>query len=69
MKSSNVKNIVFVSTAEVYGLPSYVPIDENHATSLNESSSSFARCNIMVERLLDEINSFENVLINFGTNK
>lgn len=63
MKSSNVKNLIFVSTAEVYGSPSYVPIDENHATNLNESSSSFARCNIMVERFLNDINMFEKVLL------
>lgn len=30
MLNNNIKNIVFSSTAAVYGLPQYLPLDENH---------------------------------------
>ena len=29
----NVKNIIFSSTAAVYGNPQYLPVDENHQTN------------------------------------
>ncbi len=63
MKSSTVKNLVFVSTADVYGSSSNKFIDENHNTNTNESSSIFARCNIMVEKLLGDISSDQKVFL------
>ena len=33
MVKNNVKNIVFSSSAAIYGIPQYIPIDENHPIS------------------------------------
>ena len=33
MLKNNIYNIIFSSTAAVYGLPEYVPVDENHPTN------------------------------------
>ena len=33
MSSYNKKNIIFSSTAAVYGNPQYLPVDENHQTN------------------------------------
>ncbi|MCL2800686.1 MAG: UDP-glucose 4-epimerase GalE [Treponema sp.] len=47
---ANVKNIVFSSSAAVYGEPQYLPIDENHPTN-PENFYGFTK--LEIERLLE----------------
>jgi UDP-glucose 4-epimerase len=52
MKSTEVKNIVFSSSATVYGDPQYLPIDENHPTS---ATNSYGRSKLHIEEMLKDV--------------
>jgi len=47
---NDVKNIIFSSTAAVYGEPQYLPIDENHPTS---PANYYGFTKLEIERILD----------------
>jgi UDP-glucose 4-epimerase len=47
---ANISNIVFSSSAAVYGEPDYLPIDENHPTS---PTNFYGFTKLEIERLLD----------------
>ncbi len=49
MDATGVKNIVFSSTATVYGIPEYLPYDENHPL---QPESPYGRSKLMVENML-----------------
>ncbi|MEG0570396.1 MAG: UDP-glucose 4-epimerase GalE [Oscillospiraceae bacterium] len=53
MLKHNVKNIVFSSSATVYGCPQYVPIDENHPLS---TTNPYGSTKLMLEQILTDIN-------------
>ncbi len=49
----NAKKIVFSSSATVYGVPEYVPIDENHP--LGTTTNPYGETKKMIERMLTDI--------------
>jgi UDP-glucose 4-epimerase len=52
MSVSGVKNLVFSSSATVYGAPCYLPIDEFHPTI---PSSPYGRTKLIVENILADV--------------
>lgn len=52
MKLSNIKSLVFSSSATVYGNPQYLPIDENHPTS---ATSAYGRSKLHIEEMLKDV--------------
>lgn len=53
MIENGVKNIVFSSTAAVYGNPQYTPIDENHP---NIPINPYGRTKLMMEQVMEDYN-------------
>ena len=55
MKESGVRNFIFSSSATVYGVPQYLPIDENHPTG-QRITNPYGRSKHFVEEILkDEV--------------
>ena len=52
MSDFGISDLVFSSSATVYGSPLYLPIDENHPTNPN---SNYGRSKLMVENILQEL--------------
>ena len=52
MKITGVKNLVFSSSATVYGEPNYLPIDEDHFV---ESINPYGTSKLIIERILSDI--------------
>ena len=52
MEASNVKKLVFSSSATVYGDPQYLPIDENHPTN---PTNAYGRTKLHIEEMLKDI--------------
>ncbi|KIF82730.1 UDP-glucose 4-epimerase GalE [Noviherbaspirillum autotrophicum] len=52
MDSCGVKTLVFSSSATVYGNPQYVPIDENHPTSV---TNPYGRSKLHIEEVLADV--------------
>ena len=53
MKEFSVKSLVFSSSATVYGVPEYLPIDENH--SVGACTNPYGRTKYFIEKLLEDI--------------
>lgn len=53
LKEHNIKNIIFSSTAGVYGNPTYVPIPEDHE---KKPTNPYGESKLMSERLLEWYN-------------
>lgn len=51
MLSSNVKKIVFSSTAATYGEPEYIPIDEKHPQN---PINPYGQTKLMIEHIMDD---------------
>lgn len=56
MKSTKVKNLVFSSSATVYGDPQYLPIDEDHPTS---ATNAYGRSKLHIEEMLKDVANSE----------
>lgn len=56
MKSTNVKTLVFSSSATVYGDPQYLPIDENHPTN---ATNPYGRSKLHIEEMLKDVANSE----------
>ncbi|MDN7241673.1 UDP-glucose 4-epimerase GalE [Planococcus sp. N028] len=52
MKKHNVKNLVFSSSATVYGKPNQVPIDETFPIS---ATNPYGRSKVMIEEILNDL--------------
>jgi len=52
MNASNVKTLVFSSSATVYGDPQYLPIDENHPLS---ATNAYGRSKLHIEEMLKDV--------------
>lgn len=52
MKDANVKNIVFSSSATVYGLPKSLPIQENFPLS---ATNPYGQTKLMIEQILQDL--------------
>ena len=57
MKIANVKNLVFSSSASVYGEPDYLPIDELHRV---ESINPYGQTKIIVEEILSNLVKYDD---------
>jgi len=52
MSESNIKTMVFSSSATVYGEPQYLPLDENHPTS---ATNPYGRSKLHIEEILRDV--------------
>lgn len=52
MKSENVKVLIFSSSATIYGVPKYLPIDENHPTI---PINPYGRTKLQIEEILKDL--------------
>jgi len=52
MDTANIKNIVFSSSATVYGDPQYLPLDEQHPTS---ATNPYGRSKLQIEEILADL--------------
>ncbi|MBR58257.1 MAG: UDP-glucose 4-epimerase GalE [Myxococcales bacterium] len=52
MKRHGVRNIIFSSSATVYGVPKYVPIDENASLS---ATNPYGQTKLMIEEILRDV--------------
>ncbi len=52
MQSTQVKTLVFSSSATVYGEPQYLPLDENHPTS---ATNPYGRSKLHIEEMLKDV--------------
>jgi UDP-glucose 4-epimerase len=52
MKSCNVKTLVFSSSATVYGIPQYLPLDEDHPTN---PQSPYGKTKLQIEEILRDL--------------
>jgi UDP-glucose 4-epimerase len=52
MKLTNIKTLVFSSSATVYGDPQYLPIDEDHPTS---ATNAYGRSKLHIEGMLKDV--------------
>jgi UDP-glucose 4-epimerase len=52
MELNNVKKLVFSSSATIYGVPSYLPIDENHPEN---PINPYGRSKFFVEKMLEDL--------------
>lgn len=60
MKEFGVSNIVFSSSATVYGSPDYLPIDEKHPAGQN-LTNCYGRTKYFLEQILTDVYSAEKV--------
>jgi len=66
MQQHNVLNFVFSSSATVYGLPKYLPIDEKHACIGSEITNPYGKTKYVVEHILQDVfnaNKNMNIII------
>lgn len=54
MQDSDIKRIVFSSSATVYGEPKYLPLDEKHPLT---ATNPYGRSKLMVEEILQDLHS------------
>ena len=52
MRASNIKTLVFSSSATVYGAPQYLPLDENHPT---HATNPYGRSKLHIEEMLADV--------------
>lgn len=52
MKAQGVKNVVFSSSATVYGDPQYLPIDESHLVA---PTNPYGRTKLQIEQILEDL--------------
>ncbi|XP_070396632.1 UDP-glucose 4-epimerase [Dermacentor albipictus] len=58
MRSHDVKKIVFSSSCTVYGVPQYLPIDENHPTG-QSCTNPYGRTKYFIEEMLKDLSASE----------
>lgn len=57
MQVSSVKTLIFSSSASVYGNPQYLPIDEDHPTSV---TNPYGRSKLQIEEILSDLVKSQN---------
>ena len=62
MKENNVKNFLFSSSATVYGLPQYLPLDENHTTVGSQITNPYGKSKYVVEHILKDVFTSDKVI-------
>jgi UDP-glucose 4-epimerase len=54
MQASEIKNLVFSSSATVYGDPQYLPLDETHPTA---ATNPYGRTKLHIEQMLQDLSA------------
>lgn len=62
MQEFNVKKIVFSSSATVYGIPEYLPLDEAHPVGY-KCTSPYGRTKYFIEEILKDVCKSEKVIL------
>lgn len=57
MKKNSIFNLVFSSSAIVYGDPSYLPLDENHSLS---ATNSYGKTKLFIKEILRDVYTSDN---------
>ena len=52
MRATNIKTLIFSSSATVYGTPQYLPLDENHPT---QATNPYGRSKLHIEEMLADV--------------
>ncbi|MCV5968668.1 NAD-dependent epimerase/dehydratase family protein, partial [Lactococcus petauri] len=52
MQATGVRQLVFSSSATVYGAPQYLPLDEKHPTS---ATNPYGRSKLQIEEILADV--------------
>ncbi|XP_023228074.1 UDP-glucose 4-epimerase-like [Centruroides sculpturatus] len=60
MREFGVKRIIFSSSATVYGIPKYLPIDENHPVGLT-CTNPYGRTKYFIEEIMKDVTKSEKV--------
>lgn len=58
MRSHDVRKIIFSSSCTVYGVPQYLPIDENHPTG-QSCTNPYGRTKYFIEEMLKDLSASE----------
>lgn len=58
MKKHGLRNIVFSSSATVYGVPEYLPVDEKHPTGMT-CTNPYGRTKYFIEEMLKDLHKSE----------
>lgn len=53
MKENNVKNLIFSSSATVYGTPEYLPLNENHPTG--GCTNPYGKTKYFIEEIMKDL--------------
>ena len=59
MRVSNIKTLVFSSSATVYGTPQYLPLDESHPT---QASNPYGRSKLHIEEIFADVVASDSTL-------
>ena len=59
MKEFNVYNLVFSSSATVYGVPKYLPMDENH--DVGKCTNPYGKTKYFIEEICRDLCASEKV--------
>jgi UDP-glucose 4-epimerase len=59
MKEHNVKDLVFSSSATVYGTPEYLPLDEKHP--VGGCTNPYGKTKYFIEEILTDISKADEV--------
>jgi UDP-glucose 4-epimerase len=62
MKENNVKNFLFSSSATVYGLPQYLPLDEKHSTIGDQITNPYGKTKYVVEHILKDLHQSDKTM-------
>ncbi|XP_022651318.1 UDP-glucose 4-epimerase-like isoform X2 [Varroa jacobsoni] len=58
MRRHNMRNIIFSSSATVYGVPEYLPVDEKHPTGMS-CTNPYGRTKYFIEEMLKDLHRSE----------
>ncbi len=58
MLKHNVKKFIFSSSCAVYGIPQYLPLNENHPTN---PINPYGKCKLIIEEVLKDLDKSDNL--------
>ncbi|XP_074600780.1 UDP-galactose 4'-epimerase [Brevipalpus obovatus] len=58
MRKHGVKRLIFSSSATVYGVPKYLPLDENHSSGVS-ITNTYGRTKFVIEQMLRDLEASE----------
>jgi UDP-glucose 4-epimerase len=67
MEEFSVKNMIFSSSATVYGTPMYLPLDEKHDCKGDAITNPYGKSKYLCEHILKDVSIGHPVCINGNT--